>query len=107
MRIGEATIYRVIEQYSLFDGMQFFPSLTPERLAENAHWLQPYYFDDKGRLVLCIQSYVVRTPSHVIVIDTCVGNHKPRPARLGDPASWNMMRGTRLGGRIGLDGSSG
>ncbi len=33
-----------------------------------------------------MQSYLVRTPHHTILVDTCVGNHKPRPAR---PA-WHM-----------------
>jgi glyoxylase-like metal-dependent hydrolase (beta-lactamase superfamily II) len=34
-----------------------------------------------GLVVLCIQSYIVRTPHHTILIDSCVGNHKERPAR--------------------------
>jgi glyoxylase-like metal-dependent hydrolase (beta-lactamase superfamily II) len=42
-------------------------------------------------LVLCIQSYLVQTPHHNILIDTCVGNHKPRPAR----AFWHMMNSDR------------
>ncbi len=37
-------------------------------------------------LILCFQSYVVKTPHHTILIDSCIGNDKPRPGR---PA-WNM-----------------
>ncbi|MEO5843963.1 MAG: ATP-binding cassette domain-containing protein, partial [Caldimonas sp.] len=59
----------------------FLPDLTPEVLAENRHWLQPAALDANDFLVLCIQSYVLRTPNHTILVDTCVGNDKPRPTR--------------------------
>ena len=49
--------------------------------------------DAKGRrarrqdvLILCFQSYVVKTPHHTILIDSCIGNDKPRPLR----PKWNM-----------------
>jgi glyoxylase-like metal-dependent hydrolase (beta-lactamase superfamily II) len=37
-------------------------------------------------LILCFQSYIVRTPHHTILIDSCIGNDKPRPLR----PKWNM-----------------
>ena len=40
---------------------------------------EPKYIDADGKLVLCIQSYLVKTPHHTILVDTCVGNHKERP----------------------------
>ena len=87
--VGNLTIHRIVEQEEpFFDPLFFFPKLTPELLAENQSWMQPRYIDPKtGKLVLCIQSYLVQTPHHNILIDTCVGNHKPRPAR----PFWNMM----------------
>jgi glyoxylase-like metal-dependent hydrolase (beta-lactamase superfamily II) len=42
--------------------------------------------DDKDVLILCFQSYVVKTPHHTILIDSCIGNDKPRPLR----PKWNM-----------------
>jgi hypothetical protein len=56
----------------------FFPALTKEVLEENRAWLQPRFMSPKDELVLCIQSYLVQTPHHNILIDTCVGNDKPR-----------------------------
>ena len=44
-----------------------------------------------GKVVLCVQSYIVRTPHHTILVDSCVGNHKPRPAR----PFWNMLTSDR------------
>jgi glyoxylase-like metal-dependent hydrolase (beta-lactamase superfamily II) len=87
IRIGDTTIERIVEQEApLFDLFEFFPSLTPEILAENA-WLKPRFVSADNKLNLCVQSYLVRTPHHNVLIDTCVGNHKPRPSR----AFWDQM----------------
>ena len=90
LSVGNITIQRVVEmEEPLFDPHAFFPALSKEMMEENRAWMEAGGFIDKatGKLVLCIQSYIVRTPHHNILIDTCVGNHKPRPAR----PFWNMM----------------
>jgi glyoxylase-like metal-dependent hydrolase (beta-lactamase superfamily II) len=90
--LGELTVHRVIEQEAqAFDGLAFFPGLTREILEEGRSWLQPKYFDPNGKVLLCVQSYIVRTPRHVILVDSCVGNHKSRPRH----PFWNMMSSQR------------
>jgi glyoxylase-like metal-dependent hydrolase (beta-lactamase superfamily II) len=91
--IGDLTIHRVIESEGpLFDPLVFFPTLTQEMLDENQSWLKPAYVDPaSGQLMLCVQSYIVRTPHHTILIDSCIGNHKPRP----DFPFWNQMTSDR------------
>jgi glyoxylase-like metal-dependent hydrolase (beta-lactamase superfamily II) len=91
--VGDLTIHRVIESEApLFDPLTFFPTLTPELLEQNQSWLKPNYVDPaSGQLVLCIQSYIVRTPHHNILIDSCVGNHKPRPTH----PFWSKMTSDR------------
>ena len=93
INIGDITIHRVVEQEAPFFGaLDFFPTLTPELLDENLPWLAAQVHRSRpGKLVLCIQSYIVRTPHHTIMIDSCVGNHKPRPAR----PFWNMLTSDR------------
>jgi glyoxylase-like metal-dependent hydrolase (beta-lactamase superfamily II) len=78
--VGDLTVHRVIESEGpLFDPLTFFPTATPELLAENASWMRPKFIDpSSGQLMLCIQSYVVRTQHHNILVDSCVGNHKER-----------------------------
>jgi glyoxylase-like metal-dependent hydrolase (beta-lactamase superfamily II) len=92
--LPDITIYPVVEQQgAFFDPMEFFPTLTKELLEENRSWLQPTFIDPvSGRLVLCVQSFIIKTPHHNILIDSCVGNHKPRPAR----PFWNMMNSDRF-----------
>ena len=49
-------------------------------------WLAPGGYDSaSGNVVLCFQSYVVKTPHHNILVDSCIGNDKNFPLR---PA-WN------------------
>ena len=92
--LKDITIYPVVEQQGpFFDVFEFFPTLTKELLEENRAWLQPTFVDPvSGRLVLCVQSFVIKSAHHNILIDSCVGNHKPRPAR----PFWNMMNSDRF-----------
>ena len=94
-KVGDITIHRVVEQEGpFFNPLEFFPTLTPEVLEENRGWMTDGgYLDRKtGQIVLCIQSYLVQTKHHNILIDSCVGNHKPRPAR----PFWDMMNTDRF-----------
>ena len=86
--VGDLTIHRIIEQETTFlPALEMLPGLTPELLAENRAWMQKAgALDDKDVLILCFQSYVVKTPHHTILIDSCIGNDKPRPQR----PKWNM-----------------
>ena len=79
-RIGEFKLDRVVEsEEPLVAPDGFFPESTPDVFAEYAEWLQPRYLDPvSGKLVICVQSYIVRTPRHTIVVDACVGNDKER-----------------------------
>lgn len=89
--LGDLEIRRVIEMEApLFDPLPFFPTLTQELLDENRGWLEECgALDPKtGQLVVCIQSYVVRTPHHNILIDSCVGNDKQRAPW----PFWHMMK---------------
>jgi len=101
IQVGNCTIHRIVEQEGpFFDVMQFFPTLTKELYEENRGWLQPKFIDAENRLMLCIQSYVVKTPHHTIMIDSCVGNHKPRPTR----PFWNMMTSDRYEKNLAASG---
>ncbi|TPQ42356.1 MBL fold metallo-hydrolase [Bradyrhizobium guangdongense] len=86
--VGDLTIQRIIEQETTFvPALEMLPSLTPEVLAENRAWMkEAKALDDTDTLILCFQSYVVKTPHHTILVDSCIGNDKPRPNR----AKWNM-----------------
>ena len=80
--LGDITIHRIVEQQvPFFAALDTLAGLTPEQLAENRSWLQPTALDAEDMLILCFQSYVVRTPHHTILVDSCIGNDKHRPTR--------------------------
>ena len=93
-RLGELEIRRVVEsEVPVFRTHEFFPGSDPEVIAANRDWLMPRFIDpETAKVILCIQSYVIQTPHHVILVDTCVGNHKPRPVR----PMWHMQDGPYL-----------
>jgi glyoxylase-like metal-dependent hydrolase (beta-lactamase superfamily II) len=66
--------------------------------------MQPHALDPvTGRLILTLQSYLVRTRHHTIVVDTCVGDHKKRLGRI-TPPNWHMQSGAVLLNRLALAG---
>jgi len=81
--VGDLRIDRIVEQNLPFvDPFTFLPTLTPELLEENRHWLEPLHLDPQtGLFIFPMQSYVIRTGRHTILVDSCVGNHKERPTR--------------------------
>ena len=91
--LGDISLARVLEsEFPEFEPTHLLPDATPENLAPHLDWLTPRVIDpETGKLVLAIQSYVIRTRHHNILIDTCVGEDKERTF---DPA-WNMRTGTR------------
>src|ERR1700757_3466511 len=81
-RVGNLTIHRIVEMEAGFTpALEFLPALTPEVLSESRSWLAPAGLDADGNLVLCFQSYIVKTPRHTILVDSCIGNDKDRTAR--------------------------
>jgi glyoxylase-like metal-dependent hydrolase (beta-lactamase superfamily II) len=85
--VGDLTIHRIVEmEFGISPIREFLPGLSQELLDENRAWLQPAGLDpETGNVILCFQSYIVRTPHHTVLVDACIGNDKDRPTR---PA-WN------------------
>ncbi len=90
--LGDIAIHRIVEQEgAFFDAAQFFPTLTPPLIAPHRDWLIPRHIDEAGQVMLCIQSYLIKTRDTTILVDTCVGNHKGRPQR----PFWHQMTSER------------
>lgn len=86
-KVADMTIHRIVEYVSSFEkALAFLPDLTQELLAENRAWLHPEALDDNDMFRLWFQCYIIETPHHTVLVDSCVGNDKHRP---GWP-EWNM-----------------
>ena len=78
LHLGDTRVDRIVEFEGDFFDRAFLPELTNEALAEEASWLAPHFLGQAGELLGSVHSYLVRTPRHVILVDTCFGNHKTR-----------------------------
>jgi glyoxylase-like metal-dependent hydrolase (beta-lactamase superfamily II) len=57
-----------------------FREYSEAEFKEHEHWLAPnFYQPETGKLIASNHSWLLRTDRHVILIDSCSGNHKPRP----------------------------
>ena len=78
-RIGNIRVTRILEMCDPLWGTpyEWFPDCTEEALKPHLHWLNSKsMFSTTGHLILPIQSYLVRTTHHTILVDSCVGNNK-------------------------------
>ena len=92
--VNDMTIHRLVEQEQGFTPMlEFLPNLAKETLEANLSWLAPGgYNRDTGNVVLCYQSYVVKTPHHNILVDACIGNERKA---IGTGDIMHISRGER------------
>ncbi len=86
-KIGAVSITRVVEIEGPSPGTFFFEAATPERLLQHA-WLKPHFLTEDGRTVGSIHCFVVQSEGSTIVVDTCVGNDKPRELK-----HWHLRQG--------------
>ena len=86
--LGDVTISRIVELNTPdFEPFGFFPDTSQADWDPHLDWLKPKAMDPaSGNLYFAMQSYVIRTKHHTILVDSCIGNHKERPHR----PNWNM-----------------
>jgi glyoxylase-like metal-dependent hydrolase (beta-lactamase superfamily II) len=94
LTLGEVTIQRVIEiPRSSYPTAKMLPTSEVDRIARHMSWMRPDFFDEAtGDIGSRIQTWIVRTPDHTVLIDTGVGNGKQRD----DNPLWHMREGTFL-----------
>jgi glyoxylase-like metal-dependent hydrolase (beta-lactamase superfamily II) len=78
--LGDVTIARVEDNLApSLPTKVMFPGFREAIWRAERHWLAPTYMTaDGAQLRTSIHSWVVRTPHHVVLIDSCIGNAKPR-----------------------------
>jgi glyoxylase-like metal-dependent hydrolase (beta-lactamase superfamily II) len=80
LTIGEFSVKSVHEDTGAYiTPADMFPTATADAVAAHLDWMTPTYFDiASGKLKLAFQSFILQTPRHNILIDTCVGEDKER-----------------------------
>jgi len=80
MPLGDVTLTRIIEREGPYhDPYHMFPKATKELVEKHLTALPDFVVDrETGWLCLTFQSFLLKTPHHNILIDTCVGEHEDR-----------------------------
>lgn len=79
-RVGDFEIRRIVEMVLPFRTLaDMFPAATPDEIAGLLPRLQPWCVDAETRIIVEVQSYLVKTPRHTILLDTCIGCDKTNP----------------------------
>lgn len=69
-----------------------FPLARAERLVPESSWLCPDHLDTGlTRVKLGMKSWLIRTEPYIILVDTCIGQHKERPRH----AAWHHRASDR------------
>ena len=91
--LGGIGWHRIVESEEPdFDVFFLLPDASEESLARHRNWLEPRFLDPpSNRLVMAMQSYLLRTRHHAILVDACIGNDKERRFH----APWARRRSTR------------
>lgn len=92
-RIGDVEVWRILEINGPYlSPEELFPTAGPEvRETINAH-VPDQLCSVTGRLILPIQGFLLKTPAHVILVDSCVGNDKSNP----NTPDWNQRSDGRF-----------
>lgn len=79
-RIGDARVFNIVEMVGpTHVPERVWPELTPGQIAANSAWLTPnQYVPAMNRFIVGIQIWIAHIGDAIVVIDTGVGNAKPR-----------------------------
>ncbi len=97
-KIGDVTVTKIAELETPGPGTFVIPQATPEALLAGPDWLRPHFVNDAGEAILSIHSFVVESLGSRILVDTCVGNDKPRPIPEWDRRSGPFLDDLRRAG---------
>lgn len=92
-RIGEVEVWRILDLHGPFMPPEtLFPTAGPDVGAIIEHHAPGSVCPKSGRLIIPIQGFLLITPSHRILVDSCIGNDKTVPAF----PDWHQRSDTRF-----------
>jgi glyoxylase-like metal-dependent hydrolase (beta-lactamase superfamily II) len=84
-QVGDVRVTRIIELESAFPPEVMMAGLTQEKVQSIA-WLRPHYAGSEGMLRYSVHAFLLESEGRRILIDTCVGNDKPRSG------AWDQLK---------------
>jgi glyoxylase-like metal-dependent hydrolase (beta-lactamase superfamily II) len=102
-RVGRVKITRIVEM-DLPVPLVAMPQATAPELRKSA-WLYPHFVGEDDTLKLSIHALLVEAPGLKLVVDTCIGNDRPREITGGEPLATPFLENLEEAGwsRDGVD----
>ena len=92
-KIGTVEVWRILEIHAPFmKPEQLWPNAGPDVSKIVEQRVPNGLCPDSGRLILPVQGFLLKTPTHTILVDSCVGNDKTVP---GTP-DWHKRSDNRF-----------
>ena len=78
LQIGDIQVDRILEMEVPFMAPgDAWPEADSDTIDQHRHWLEPTALcPHTGKLIIAIQTWVIRTKHHLILVDTCIGCNK-------------------------------
>ena len=92
-QIGDVKVTRVVEMempIAYSPDTVFLKEATPAELRKHP-WLYPHFVNEQDEMLLSIHALLVEAPGLRLVVDTCVGNDKPRSMLGGNGLSTGFL----------------
>ena len=89
-QVGRVKITRIVEMDLPVPAM-VIPQATAAELRKSA-WLYPHFVGEYDNLKLSIHALLVEAPGLKLVVDTCIGNDRPREITGGQPLSTPFLQ---------------
>lgn len=92
-KVDDLIIHKIVEEEKAYNTVEkFMPALDPQIVEENFDWFSKDGLEaETGKIFLSYHSFVVETPRHNVLIDSCIGNGKHLPIR----DTWHNKSDTR------------
>lgn len=84
-QIGDVRVTRIVEHEDHGVPPGLVISGLDEARVRSVPWLCPHYADPDGTLKSSIHAFIIESEGRRIIVDTCIGNDKPR-----NHPGWNM-----------------
>jgi glyoxylase-like metal-dependent hydrolase (beta-lactamase superfamily II) len=92
-KIGDVEVWRLLDLHGPFlMPEEMFPTAGPDIKAAFETHAPDSLCPQSGRVILPVQGFLLKTPTHTILVDSCIGNDKTVPAF----PDWNQRSDTRF-----------
>src|ERR1700685_3096100 len=85
-KIGDVTITRIVEMQTTSKATFVLKDGSPENI-RTVPWLRPHFANQDVKVIMSVHAFVIESPGHRMLVDTCIGNDKRRAF-----PGWNMLQ---------------